>query len=84
MTGSSQKEATLHRKHVVVSVRGRADLQDALSALPDRKELERLFDRETPLTEILKLAGHQVGRDRIDEILDSPDPSHEIRRLLGP
>src|SRR4029453_18617598 len=38
-------------------IRAGHDLQDSLSAAPDRTDLERLFDRKVILSQILNLTG---------------------------
>ena len=59
-----------------------ADIQDTLSAVSERSDLERLFNRKVPLSQILRLAGREVNRERIEEILGSPDPSGDLKKLL--
>jgi len=54
-----------------------------LQDLPDRKDLQRLYDRKVPLDQIVRLLGHRVEPDHIGKILDCDDPEREIRRLLG-
>ena len=59
------------------------EIEDILQGLPDRQDLQRLYDRKVPLDQIVRLLGHRVERDRIGKILDCDDPESEIRRLLG-
>ena len=59
------------------------EIEDILQDLPDRRDLQRLYDRKVPLDQIVRLLGHRVEQDRIGKILDCPDPEREIRRLLG-
>jgi hypothetical protein len=59
------------------------EIEDILQDLPDRQDLQRLYDRKVPLDQIVRLLGHRVERDRIGKILDCDDPAREIRRLLG-
>lgn len=58
-------------------------IEDLLQDLPDRKDLQRLYDRKVPLDQIVRLLGHRVEPDHIGKILDCDDPEREIRRLLG-
>ncbi len=63
---------------------GRAEeIEEILQDLPDRQDLQRLYDRKVPLDQIVRLLGHRVEPDRIGKILDCDDPESEIRRLLG-
>ncbi len=59
------------------------EIEEILQDLPDRRDLQRLYDRKVPLDQIVRLLGHGVERDRIGKILDCDDPGREIRRLLG-
>ena len=58
-------------------------LEDLLQALPEREDLQRLYERRVPLGQILKLMGHQVDRRRIHHLLRCDDPQGEIRRILS-
>ncbi|HEY3174792.1 MAG TPA: hypothetical protein VGK94_03430 [Candidatus Polarisedimenticolia bacterium] len=62
--------------------RSASDIQDLLSGVPERADLERLFDRKVSLSQILRLAGKRVDHDRIAELLGSPDPSRDLKKLL--
>ncbi|HET9482125.1 MAG TPA: hypothetical protein VFP98_10245 [Candidatus Polarisedimenticolia bacterium] len=57
------------------------DLQDVLSALPDRTDLEDLFNHQVGLPQILRLAGHRVSPMRVKRLLGSADPARELRKL---
>ena len=59
-----------------------ADIQDLLSSVSERPDLERLFDRKVALSQILRLAGRGIERDRIVELLGSSDPSRDLKKLL--
>ncbi len=59
------------------------EIEEILQDLPDRQDLQRLYDRKVPLDQIVRLLGHRVEPDRIVKILDCDDPESEIRRLLG-
>ena len=61
----------------------RVELEDALRDLPDRKDLQQLYERKVPLDHIVRLLGHRVDRGRVGAILDCDDPEREIRRILG-
>ena len=59
-----------------------ADIRDLLSSVSERPDLERLFDRKVALSQILRLAGRGIGHDKIVDLLGSPDPSGDLKRLL--
>lgn len=59
------------------------NLQDSLSALTDRTDLEKLFDRKVEMSGILRLAGMGIRRETILALLESPDPSRALRKLLN-
>ena len=61
----------------------RGDIEDLLQQLPDRKDLERLYERDVPMEQILRLLGHQVEPREIKYLLHCEDPHGEIRRILG-
>jgi hypothetical protein len=63
--------------------RHRGEIEDLLHSLPDRPDLERLYQRDIPLDQILQLLGHQVDSKQIDFLLRCADPRKEIRRILG-
>ena len=63
-------------------VRAGDDLQDSLSAAPDRTDLERLFDRKVSLSQILKLTGRGFTPEKIATLLGSPDPAGDLKKLL--
>ncbi len=63
--------------------RAKADLQDLLSSIPDRADLETLFERRVDLAQILRLTGRQVSRQRIGDLLASPDLTGDLKKLLG-
>ncbi len=62
---------------------GSGKIEDMLQDLPEREDLQRLFERKVPIDQIVRLMGRRVDRDRIDELLGSDDPGREIRRILG-
>ena len=59
------------------------DLQDSLSALSDRTDLEKLFDRKVGMSRILRLAGMGIRRETILALLESPDPAGALEKLLN-
>ena len=63
--------------------RHRDQIEDMLHSLPDRPDLERLYQRNIPLDQILQLLGHHVDPRQIDFLLRCDDPRKEIRRILG-
>ncbi|HKY33657.1 MAG TPA: hypothetical protein VJV23_14090 [Candidatus Polarisedimenticolia bacterium] len=60
-----------------------ADLPDVLSAIPERRDLERLFDRNVPLQRILRLATRQVPPGSVGKLLESPHFRRELDELLS-
>jgi hypothetical protein len=58
------------------------DIQDLLGSITDRADLERLFDRRVGLPSILRLMGHQVSREQINELLEASDIESAIRKLV--
>lgn len=64
--------------------RGRSgeELQDLLSTVPDRTDLERLFEKRVGLSQILRLTGRDVSRSRISDLLSSENLQGDLRRLL--
>ena len=64
--------------------RGRSgeELQDLLSTVPDRVDLERLFERRVGLPQILRLTGRDVSRSRINDLLSSDYLHGDLRKLL--
>jgi hypothetical protein len=63
--------------------RRRQEIEDVLHALPEREDLQKLYERKVPLDQLVRLLGHRVEAERIDQILGCDDPEGEIRRLLG-
>jgi len=59
------------------------DLQDSLSMATERPDLERLFERRVGLPDILRLASREVSPGRVSDLLESPDLTRDLRRLLG-
>jgi hypothetical protein len=59
------------------------NLQDSLSALTDRTDLEKLFDRKVGMSGILRIAGMGIRRETILALLESPDPPRELEKLLN-
>lgn len=59
-------------------------IQDLLRSIPDRADLERLFERNVTIDQIVQLLGRNVDRQGIQALIDSSDVQAEIRRLLGP
>ena len=63
--------------------RHRGQIEDLLHSLPDRPDLQKLYERNIPLDQILQLLGHQVDSRQIEFLLRCEDPHLEIRRILG-
>jgi hypothetical protein len=63
--------------------RHRGEIEDLLHSLPDRPDLQKLYERNIPLEQILQLLGHQVDSHQIEFLLRCEDPRTEIRRILG-
>ena len=77
------REEAAGRVHTKQQAHRRPDLQDTLSSLSDRTDLERLFDRKVGMSQILRLAGKGIRRQTILALLDGPDPAGALRKLLG-
>jgi hypothetical protein len=58
-------------------------LQELLNAIPERADLERLFERSVTIAEIVQLLGRNVNRRDIEDLLRAEDVRSEIRRLLA-
>lgn len=58
------------------------EIEDLLQALPDRPELERLYDRKVPMRQILQLLGRNVEEGEIRYLSRCADPRAEVRRIL--
>jgi hypothetical protein len=61
---------------------GYGDFPDLLGSITDRPDLEQLFARNVGLDSILKLMGRHVSRERILELLASPNFEEDLRKLL--
>ena len=59
-----------------------AELQDRLSSIPDRVDLEKLFERKIVISQILRLTGMDVSRAGIKDLLASPDLDRDLKKLL--
>ena len=59
-----------------------AELQDRLSSIPDRVDLEKLFERKVVFSQILRLTGMDVSRGGIKDLLTSPDLHRDLKKLL--
>lgn len=57
-------------------------LDDLMSGLTDRADLERLFERKVAMPQILRLAGRGIGAGTILRLLDGPEPDRALRKLL--
>jgi hypothetical protein len=60
-----------------------AQMQELLNAIPERADLERLFERSVTIAEIVQLLGRNVNRRDIQNLLQAEDVRSEIRRLLS-
>lgn len=58
------------------------ELSVALGGLTDREDLARLWEKKVDLGTIVRLIGRRVPRDAIRELIRSPDPGADARRLL--
>jgi len=58
-------------------------LLETMNGLTERPDLERLFDRKVPMSQILRLAGKGVAPGQVRLLLDGPDPAHALRKILG-
>ena len=80
-TGSA-KALPLSSPRASAAVLSENDIQDLLGSITDRADLERLFDRRVGLPSILRLMGHQVSREQINELLEASDIESAIRKLV--
>ena len=78
------RQQTVHRNthRSARRKRGEAEIQDLLSSIPDRLDLERLFERKVVFSQILRLTGRDVSLAGINELLDSPDLHRDLKKLL--
>lgn len=67
---------------VVSSGSEREEIADLLGALPDRPDLERLFERQVEVPKLLRLMARQVSRRQIQDLLDSKDFEQDLQKLL--
>ncbi len=70
------------RKRPADRARGGAELQDRLSSISDRLDLEQLFSRKVVFSQILRLTGKEVSRAGIKDLLTSPDLHRDLKKLL--
>jgi len=68
---------------VIARPQDRDDMADRLGSLPDRADLERLFDRHVEVPKLLRLMARQVSRQQIQELLDSKDFEQDLEKLLA-
>jgi len=61
----------------------RQSIQELLLSIPERGDLERLFERHVTIAQIVQLLGRNVDRRDIQRLLDSDDVQAAIRRLLA-
>jgi len=62
---------------------GRQDLDETMSGLTDRPDLECLFERQVAMPQILRLAGKGIRTEAIQRLLEGPDPARALKTLLG-
>jgi hypothetical protein len=58
-------------------------IQELLHSIPDRADLERLFEKKVTIAQIVQLLGRNVSRLDIQKLIDAADVQGEIRRLLA-
>ena len=58
-------------------------ISDRLRAIPDRPDLERLFDRQVGVGKIMRLMARQVSREQIQALLASQEFDRDLKKLLG-
>jgi hypothetical protein len=63
--------------------RRREEIEDLLYGLPEREDLQQLYERQVPLDQIVRLMGRRIDRARIIQLLGCDDPRREISRILG-
>lgn len=59
------------------------ELTDRLGSLTDREDLERLFARHVSVSTLVQLSGRQIPRERILDLLESPNLEEDLRKILG-
>jgi hypothetical protein len=85
LSGSSNEMARGRRPGIrsVRPVTEQNALPDRLEAIPDRPDLERLFDRNVDVAKIMRLMARQVSREQIQALLASEEFDQELKKLLG-
>jgi len=58
------------------------EIQDQLRSIPDRADLERLFEKNVTIDQIVQILGHDVNREEIQRLIEASDVQGEIHRLL--
>lgn len=61
----------------------RESIQDLLHSIPDRGDLERLFEKNVSIAQIVELLGRNVDRQDIHSLIDSQDVQAAVRELLS-
>ncbi len=61
----------------------RESIQDLLHSIPDRGDLERLFEKNVSIAQIVELLGRNVNRKDIQSLIDSQDVQAAVRELLS-
>ena len=68
---------------VFAAARAPANIQEALHSMPDRTDLERLFERKVTIAQIVQLLGRNVNRRDVQRLIESADVQAEIRLFLA-
>lgn len=67
---------------LAVSPAARQSIQDLLHSIPDRGDLERLFEKNVSIAQIVQLLGRNVDRQDIQRLIDAQDVQAALRELL--
>jgi len=59
------------------------EITDRLGSLPDRPDLERLFERQVDVPTLLRLIARQVSRHEVQDLLESKHFERDLQALLG-
>ncbi len=58
------------------------NIQDLLRSIPDRGDLERLFEKNVTIAQIVQLLGRNINRRGIQRLIESNDVQAAVRELL--
>ena len=70
-------------RNLAATPAARESIQDLLHPIPDRGDLERLFEKNVSIAQIVELLGRNVDRQDIQSLIDSRDVQAAVRELLS-